>query len=98
MLDFTLCHPRRKDGVVLRNLSDDAILYDPATKKAHVLNKTSLLIWNLCTGDVSLDEIEKSIRSQFMIDDDSDVRMDIEETVTKFSAEGLVLLQADPNN
>ncbi len=91
MLDFTLCHPRRKDGVVLRSLGDDAILYDPGTKKAHVLNKTSLLIWNLCTGDVSLEAIERKIQSQFTVDDGSDVRMDIEETVTKFSTEGLVI-------
>lgn len=93
MLDFSLCHPRRKEGLVLRKLGEEAILYNPDTKKAHVLNRTSLLIWDLCNGDLSLELIEDAMKSRFESDDHCDIRMDIEETVTTFSKEGLITLQ-----
>ena len=93
MLDFTLCHPRQKEGLVLRTLGDDAILYNPDTKKAHVLNKTSLLIWNLCTGDSNLEAIEQEVKSHFKVEGNSNVRTDIEETLTMLNAEGLVVLR-----
>lgn len=94
MLDFELCCPRRKEGLVLRNLGEEAILYNPDTKKAHVLNTTSLLIWDLCNGDQSLALIENTIKSRFAVDDDSDVRADIEETIMSLSSEGLLTLES----
>lgn len=93
MLDFTLCYPRQKEGLVLRTLGDDAILYNPATKKAHVLNKTSLLIWNLCTGDSNLETIEREVKSRFNIEGSHSVRADIQETLAMLDAEGLLILQ-----
>jgi hypothetical protein len=93
MSEFNVYHPRRRDGLVLRKLGEEAILYNPGTKKAHVLNKTSLLIWNLCTGDQSVQMIENALRVQFDVDGGADVRKDIEETLTQFSTEGLVTLQ-----
>ncbi len=93
MLDFLLCHPRQKEGLVLRTLGEDAILYNPDTKKAHVLNKTSLLIWNLCTGDSNIEAIEHEVKSRFKAGDVSSVRSDIEETLTMLHAEGLVVLK-----
>ncbi len=93
MLDFVMCHPRQKDGMVLRTLGDDAILYNPATKKAHVLNTTSLLIWNLCTGNANLEAIEQEITLRFKVEDSSSVRNDIREALTMLNAEGLVVLE-----
>ncbi len=74
-------------------LGDDAMLYNPATKKAHVLNKTSLLIWNLCTGDSNLDAIEKELNARFKVEDAGTVRGDIEETLAMLDSEGLVTLK-----
>lgn len=91
MLEFTLTHPRRKEGVVLRSLGDETILYDPECKKVHVLNVTSLLIWNLCTGDHTLADIEREVRSHFNVDEQSDARADMEDTLLKFRTEGLLL-------
>jgi hypothetical protein len=91
MLDFNKFHPRQKKGVVLRRLQDEAILYDPETKKVHVLNVTSMFIWNLCTGDHNLEAIEKEVKSQFKVDEDCNVRTDTEETVMRFRTEGLLI-------
>lgn len=92
MLDFNVCRPRRVDGLVLRKLGEEALLYDPATKKAHVLNETSLLIWNLCTGETTLATIEAEMRQRFKIAEGTNVAADIDEVVTTFSNEGLVTL------
>lgn len=92
MRDFNECRPRRAEGLVLRQLGEEALLYNPATKKAHVLNKTSLLIWNLCTGETTLAAMEAAIKNEFTIEDDTNVAADIDEVVTAFSDEGLVTL------
>jgi hypothetical protein len=87
-----MCRPRQVDGVVLRKLGEEALLYDPATKKAHVLNETSLLIWNLCTGETNLATIEMEMKQRFKIDEGTNVAADIAAVVTTFSNEGVVTL------
>jgi hypothetical protein len=92
MLDFFTCHPRQHGGIVLRKVGEEVMLYNPETRKAHVLNTTSHFIWELCTGKNSLETIERELRSRFAVPSHEDVRGDIVETVTAFSREGLVQL------
>ncbi|MER3523581.1 MAG: hypothetical protein C4326_05805 [Ignavibacteria bacterium] len=92
MLDFDCCCPRRKEGIVLRKLGGEAILYDPGQKKAHVLNATALTIWELCSGEVSVRQIEERLKGDFEIDDPLELRSDIEETLVRFHTEGILVL------
>lgn len=92
MLDFDRCYPQRKKEIVLRRLGEEAILYDSAQKKAHVLNATALTIWELCTGEVSVRQIEERLKEDFEIHDPSELHSDIVETLVRFQAEGIVAL------
>lgn len=92
MHDFKSCCPRRVEGLVLRKLGDEAVLYNPTTNKAHVLNQTSLLIWDLCTGERNLESIETELRARFEIEEGTDVAADIDEVITTFGNEGLLTL------
>jgi hypothetical protein len=91
MQDSSSYCPRRKEGLVLRKLGDDAIVYNPETQKVHVLNRTSLIIWDHCTGDCSLATIEQAIREKFHVEGSVNIQSDIEETLTMFSSEGLLV-------
>jgi hypothetical protein len=90
MLDLRSCYPRRKQGVITRAVGDDTILYDPESKKVHVVNKTSLLVWDLCTGNTNLDMMESEFRARFVVGANDNVRKDLEESVSAFHAQGLV--------
>jgi hypothetical protein len=40
----------RRDGLVVRELSGELLVYDRDRNKAHCLNETAALIWNHCDG------------------------------------------------
>src|SRR2546428_7729598 len=40
----------RKEELVVRELTDEVLVYDLDRDKAHCLNKTAALIWKLCDG------------------------------------------------
>lgn len=49
--------PRRRTDVVLQDVGGEAILIDPRTDEAHVLNGSAARLWELCDGERSLDEL-----------------------------------------
>jgi hypothetical protein len=52
--------PKRKTAIV-RQLSDELLVYDVKTNKAHCLNKTAAKVWQLCDGKMTVAEISKKI-------------------------------------
>jgi hypothetical protein len=47
----------RKEGLVVRELTDELLVYDLARDKAHCLNSISALVWKHCDGQTSVNEI-----------------------------------------
>jgi hypothetical protein len=48
----------RRDGLVVRDLADETLVYDRERHQAHCLNRTSAAVFRLCDGTRSLKEIE----------------------------------------
>ncbi len=82
--------PGRRKDVVLKKLGKETLLYDPITDKAHTLNETASLIWNLCDGKHSLEEIEKTIYENFSIKESIEVEKDILKNLKEFQKLGLL--------
>jgi hypothetical protein len=40
----------RRSGLVIKDLSDEVLVYDLETNQAHCLNQASALVWNHCDG------------------------------------------------
>jgi coenzyme PQQ synthesis protein D (PqqD) len=53
--------PKRKDAIV-RQLSDEFLVYDKATNKAHCLNRSAAQVWKLCDGKRSVAEIVREMK------------------------------------
>lgn len=51
----------REDNIVVQELKDEVLIYDLNTHKAFCLNKTSALVWQLCDGTKSADQISNQI-------------------------------------
>jgi hypothetical protein len=80
----------KKEKIVIRDMGDEAVLYNPQTKAIHVLNKTSSMLWEYCDGKHSLEMIENKIMETFDVSNAQDVKDDIIETLNQFSELGLI--------
>ena len=53
--------PKRREGLIERELPEELVLYDPATDWAFLLNRMSAAIWDLCDGQHSTTQIAEQI-------------------------------------
>jgi len=51
----------RTAGLLVRELEDELLVYDLDDHRAHCLNKTAAMIWNLCDGKSSASQIATNI-------------------------------------
>jgi len=82
---------RRDSSLVYEYLNDEVVLYDEKGNTVHVLNATAKLIWELCDGVHSLEEIEQAIRSNFSGLEDRDIAQDILKVIDIFRRKGLLM-------
>lgn len=83
--------PRSRDDVVFRELADDWVLFDPDSRRLHVLNLTAALVWSHCTGEHGVDEITRRVRRAFDDPPDpEDVAEDVREALRSFVRQGLL--------
>ena len=71
--------PRQTEDYRLETLDGELLLYHPAQTKTLYLNETASLVWNLCNGERTSDEICAILREAFP--DASDVDADVESTL-----------------
>jgi hypothetical protein len=80
----------RRNHILVNELGDQTILYNTNRKAIHVLNPTARLIWDLCDGEHSLQDMEQTMRSNFSIPREQDVYADILRILDEFASKGLV--------
>ncbi len=78
--------PKRKDTIV-RQLSDEFIVYDKETNHAHCLNQIAADVWRLCDGKKTVAEITRSMEKAKPPVEEGLVWM----TLRKLSKAGLLL-------
>lgn len=47
----------RKEGLVIKEVDDEVLVYDLARDQAHCLNDSAARIWRLCDGKNSIDQL-----------------------------------------
>jgi hypothetical protein len=83
--------PRRAPGVLTKQVGSESILYKSTNEEIHVLNSTARLVWDLCDGEHTVEEIEQSIRKNFAVPPGYHLTEDILETLRVFSQKGLLI-------
>jgi hypothetical protein len=63
----------RQDGIVVRELPDEVLVYDLEQHKAHCLNATAAAVWRHCDGETSAKEISFRLAREFSTPVDEDV-------------------------
>jgi hypothetical protein len=51
----------RREGLVIRELADEVLVYDLDRDRAHCLNQTAAFVWQRCDGRTSTSEIARAL-------------------------------------
>jgi hypothetical protein len=54
----------REEGIVVKELADEVLVYDTNQYKAHCLSQTAALVWKNCNGRRTVPEIAEILRKQ----------------------------------
>ena len=87
--------PKRKNVLVLQ-LSDEFLVYDKETSKAHCLNNTAAEVWKLCDGTRTVQQIIDILVDTYP-DAASDIRVDVADTIDDLMLTGAVKM-VDPHD
>lgn len=61
--------PTRKNNLAWRPVGDETVIIDlDGNRTFHQLNEVGSLIWNLCDGKHSVEEIEQKLMEEFAVD------------------------------
>lgn len=82
--------PRRKDGILSRQLGDEWVLYDSDGGTVHIVNPMAEFVWNLCDGAHDLASMEQQIQDSYDIPKGTDVRKDLEAIIQNFDELGII--------
>jgi hypothetical protein len=83
--------PLKRGDIVCRDMGMETLLYDAQAEAIHVLNPTALLIWNLCDGNHSLQDMKGELMTAFSLVPEHDVLADIQQTVDTFTKNDLLV-------
>jgi hypothetical protein len=54
----------RTDKLLTTELEDEVVVYDPARKQAHSLNRTAVAVWHHSDGETSLAELRRRVEAE----------------------------------
>lgn len=79
----------RADNVISRRIGDEIVLIRDDAQATHVLNKTAAIIWEMCDGQLDVDEIATRLSDRFAVAFD-EVRADTRELIDKLVRAGVL--------
>jgi hypothetical protein len=82
--------PVRKPGITVKDTGGETLLYGAEGEAIHILNPTAHLIWELCDGEHTVEDMEQAIRASFSVADEHEVTTDIQRTLAVLASKGLL--------
>ena len=82
--------PIRKPGITAQDIGAETLLYSADEKLVHVLNPSAKLLWELCDGAHTADDMAAALRDNFSIPAQQDVLGDVQRTLQTFASKGLL--------
>ena len=79
--------PRRAEGYSVEELDGELLLFNPADARVIALNQTAALVWNLCDGSRTVEEIGSLIAAAYP-EATAEIPGDVAEVVSLFARHG----------
>lgn len=83
--------PHRKTDYRLEQLDNEMVLYHPSVTKILYFNQTASLIWQLCDGERTAEEMI-SLLSESYPESASEITTDVQSTLQHFEEQGCIEL------
>ena len=80
---------KKRTDILVEEIEDEVVIYDPRTHYVHHLNPMASIIWELFDVSVSPQEIAKEIVDALKTDS-STVEKDVQETLKHLQGKGLL--------
>ncbi len=87
-MDLTRPHTR-VDGLEVNELPDGYVVYQQDVDRVHYLNRTAVLVFELCDGKTPAQDIPAMVRALYGLD--TAPQAEVEGCLERFLAEGLIL-------
>lgn len=81
--------PKRVSNYSLEELDGELLLYHPTRSTILYLNKTASVVWSLCDGNYTVEQIIELISDAFC-QDPEDISADVNSTLSKFIEAGSI--------
>jgi hypothetical protein len=81
--------PRRKPNYRLEEMDGELLLFHPAENKIMYCNETASLIWQLCDGGRTAQEIGSLLAAAYPEADET-IAQDVESTLRQFAEHGAI--------
>jgi hypothetical protein len=82
--------PVRSPEIIVKEVGSETLLYSNHAGAIHILNPTAKLIWQLCDGNHTLEDMKQKITSSFSVDAGYDIMKDIKQTLENFNEKQLL--------
>ena len=82
--------PVRKQGLIVQDIGRETLLYSAEGKVIHALNPTAKLVWELCDGTHTIEDMEREIRMNFSTSKEHNVVEDIKRTLDLFVSKEII--------
>jgi hypothetical protein len=82
--------PVRKPEISVNEVGSETLLYSKDAGAIHILNPTAELIWKLCDGNHTVEDMKRKITSSFSVDVGHDIVKDIKNILEQFSEKELL--------
>ena len=79
----------KTEDIIWRRIGDEVVIMKDDGLSVNVLNKTAAMIWELCSGSKTPDEIAQALCERFEVAFDEAI-VDVRETITKLEKMGLL--------
>jgi len=76
--------------IISKPLGEEFLLYDSDKDAVHVLNPTAKLIYQLVQKGMDIDAIGQAIKENFSIEDEADIKKDIQNNISEMEKMGLL--------
>jgi len=90
IVKMSIDKPLHKSNLLLKDLGGEFLIYSAEHKEIHVINPTAQLIWDLCDGTHTIDDIAQELHAHFSVPPERDVSADIHNALNIFKSKDLL--------
>ena len=86
-------NPRTRDDLILRHVDEDFVVYDPMCDRLAVLNQSAALVFDLCDGSNTFEDIVAEVARVFVVHESTEGRelhTQIRESLLQLAGKGML--------